>query len=137
MTEVTPWELKWQGNILFPVDDRVHAAATKFCEENLASKLDPRQFSRLWIAQRGGRVLGVTGIRPAQDIACFRSIDKPASYAMAERLNAYFSDNGLLGHDVFLFLSDQEKPEQRCPNRDEVLAVWNGRPAERYIVRCR
>jgi hypothetical protein len=137
VTEVIPWDLRWHGNVLFPADDELHEKAIEFCRKNLAEQLDPRQMAKLWVARREGRVLGVTGVRQQWDIPLFRSIDEGASRAMAGRLNGYFADLGIRGQSVLLFLSDSEKPEQRCPNREAILSEWKAAPAERYVVQCR
>ncbi len=122
----------WDGS-----DQELHRAAVKFCSEQLAGPFDPRLLQKLWVAREAGKILGVTGVQSRWDIPVFRAIDKRAGFQMATRLNAFFADNGLRGHDVFLFLSGSECPEQRCPNRDEVLDRWKAQPAERYLISVR
>lgn len=119
------------------MDDELHAAAVEFCKNNLAEKFDPRGYTKLWVARSEGRVLGVTGIKSCWDIPVFRSIDQKASFKMADRLNSYFADQGFRGQDVFLFLSQSEKPEQQCPDRARILATVGARSAERFLVACK
>jgi hypothetical protein len=122
----------WDGT-----DNELHQAALAFCRDNLAGSFDPRLLQKLWVAHRDGKILGVTGIQSRWDIPVFRAIDKRAGFEMANRLNGFFADSGLRGHDVFLFLSGSEKPEQRCPNRQEILDRWGARPAERNLISVR
>ena len=132
--EITPWDMQWQGSTLFPVDEALHAEAIEFCKNNLAEGFDPRGHSKLWVAREGERILCVTGIKSCWDVPVFRSLDEEASFRMADRVNAYFADQGFRGQGVFLYLSESESPEQQCPNRDRVLAKVGAVPAERYVV---
>jgi hypothetical protein len=135
--EIIPWDLQWHANILFPADQELHHQAIEFCQKNLAEPLYPKQLAKIWLARREGKILGVTGIMSRWDIPLFRSINEEASFRMADRLNSYFADQGLRGKEVLLYLSDSERPEQRCPHREEILAKVGARPAERYVVECK
>ena len=114
---------------LFPWDAAEHEHAAQF-----APDVDRNLLTAAWVARSEGKVLGVTGIQQRWDIPMFRSIDPRATFKMADRLNTYLADRGFRGHDVFLFLSQSESPEQQCPARDRILAVMGARPAHRFVM---
>lgn len=111
MIDVTPWDFTWHGSDLLPTDEALNRKAVSFCRHFLTGHLDPRFFYMLWVAHEDGRVVGVTGVQHLWDIAVFRTTDERASDAMAIRLNAYFADQGMRGHTVFLSLPGG----QSCP----------------------
>jgi hypothetical protein len=95
------------------------------------------QLTQAWTARDSDRILAVAGIQRRWDIPVFRSIDPKATFRMAARINDYLADRGCRGHDVMLFLSQSESPEQQCPARDRILEVMGARPAERYAFTVR
>jgi hypothetical protein len=135
--DIIPWDLQWRGNILFPVDEKVHAAATEFCRDHLAASFDPRGHAKIWVARENDSVVGVAGIKSCWDIPVFRSISEKASFRLADRVNSYFADQGFRGQGVFLYLSQSESPEQMCPHREAILSKVDAKPAERYVVTCK
>ena len=134
---VVPLDFQLRNNILTPVDEELYAEGVQFCKNHLAAPLDPRQLAKAWVVRSEDKVLAIAGIISRWEVAVFRSVAQRATIKLANRLNSYFADAGFRGQEMLLFMSDHEKPEQRCPNRERVLGAWNARPAERYVVSVR
>lgn len=135
--EVVPLDLATEGNITAIVDEELRESVPKFYKHFLRGPFDPRKLMKVWVAREGKHILAISGYTSVADIPVFRSIDEGATKLIADRMNSFFADNGMRGRDVFLFLSDREAEEQRCPNRDKYVELFGAVPSERYIVPVR
>ena len=143
--EVLAVRLVSQGNITAIADEELRKQVPIFTKHFLAAPFNPCSYMRIWVARRDNVVLGLTALNFGMwngeivlaDIPVFRSIDEEATRALGERLNAFLADNGMTGRDAFLFLSDQESPESRCPKYEQFLSLWNAKPAERFAITVR
>lgn len=125
-----------------PRDPLVIEAAEDFCRRELAEQPDLKRLDKSWLAvELDGagkliRPLAISGYRFVPDIPLFRSIDVGATEAIAERISAYFSDQGFRGRDCFLYVAppEAEPEESRCPNWDRFLGKYGAREANRRII---
>ena len=76
---------------------------------------------------------GILGFLQRPDV-WIRS-DGPDTIArLAQRANAFFSDNGLRGFDVLIYVDPEEDPSQKCKDIQTTLAAFAARPANRWAV---
>jgi hypothetical protein len=119
MIDVTPWEFRWAGTALLPLDEALNKKATIFCRHFLAGHLDPKYFFRLWVAREGEWILGVSAIQRVWDVSVLHSIDERAADAMMMRVNSFLVDEGMRGNGILV----------SCP-----VKGWDAEPAERYTA---
>jgi hypothetical protein len=131
---------------LEPRDPALYSQVIEYCHDELAVVPELRNFLKSYAVVEFGEqeeILAIHGVacygmRP--DIGVFRVTGKFARRAtkqLFDRLNAHFADNGWRGNEVFLFISDKETPEQRCPAWQESLKAVGAKPAQRFAVTVR
>lgn len=142
---VVPLDYKMQDGQLVPCDSLLYEAVRVYCSVNLAEMPDFNALRRFWAAVEydGDNIVevhGVTATVQRQDIPLFRVTGdhaKRATKMLYDRLNGFFADNGMLGHEVFLYINGKETEEQRCPLYEESLRDVGATPAHRYSVRIK
>lgn len=143
---VVPVDFKNSPNGIVPVDAALYSRVIQYCQENLAEPPDMKTLAKTWAVVESGdndeivAVHGVTGTVNRPDIPVFRVTgenSKRATQMLYDRLNSYFADLGWRGHEVFIFISEKEKPEQRCAAWGESLNDIGAVPAERFAVTIR
>lgn len=133
---VLPMDFMGQGALLQPVNQPLHDAAVKFCAEQLSEEVNLSRFTKVWVAEHEGKILGISGYVMKPDIPVCRAIDAQALRLLGKRMNDFFADSGALGSQVFMHIG-REKPEQRCPEWRQVLKEFGAQSANRvaFIVR--
>ncbi|HVI40014.1 MAG TPA: hypothetical protein VM577_05085 [Anaerovoracaceae bacterium] len=143
---VVPLDFRQTANGLVPVDGALFTLVTEYCQLNLAKQPELSELAKTWavVEYEGENIVSVTGLASyggnIPDIPVFRVTGPNAQRAtkmLYDRLNGFFADNGMRGKQVFLFISDKEKPEQRCEAWDSSLEDVGAVPAQRYAVTVR
>lgn len=143
MIKIFPLDFLGQGALLQPKDQRLHDMAVDYLMREVTGDVNLASFNRVFIAaevDESGepvKVEGVTGFCMRPDIALYRATSAAATAKLHHRWHTYFADNGLLGQEVFLHLSDKESPEQRCSNWNQEMMKAEAVPADRYLVKVR
>lgn len=141
-----PIDFKNSINGIVPVDPTLYSRAIQYCADQLSNPPDLKTMAKTWVVVEPGEkqeiieVHGITGYCMRPDIPFFRATGnnpKRVTHMLHERLNSHFSDSGWRGHDVFLYISNSEKPEQRCGLWQDSLINVGAVPAERYAVTIR
>jgi len=144
--QVFPIDFMGQQPLLEPVNRKLHDMAVDYCKENLSDKVNLAKLNKVWVAATvdpAGNPLEITGITGwvyKVDIPVFRVTGDNAvrsTKMLEERLHAYFADQGMIGHEVFIHISSKETPEQRCPNWEESLFDASATPADRFAITVR
>ena len=143
--EVYPLDFQGQGALLEPVDRKLHDLAVEYCARELegGDQLNLARFAKVWVAveiENGEyqAVHGITGYMMRIDLPVFRVSGVNAVRAtkmLADRLHAYFQDQGARGHELFIHISSKERPEQRCTRWQESLAAEGAVPADRLAIK--
>jgi hypothetical protein len=142
MIKIFPLDFLGQGALLQPKDGRLHDLAIDFCAKQLTEEVNLSQFGKVFIAAETDNgtpvaVEGITGYAMRPDISLFRAISARATAKLHHRWHTFFADNGILGSDVFIHLSNKETPEQRCANWNNELMAALAIPADRFLVKVR
>lgn len=143
--EVIPLDFLGQGALLEPADRELHDMAVEYCARELegGDKLNLSKFAKVWLAveMADGKykeVVGITGYVMRIDLPVFR-VSGPnavrATKMLADRLHAFFQDQGARGHELFIHISSKERPEQRCERWEESLAAEGATPADRLAIK--
>lgn len=142
---VLPIDFMGQGALLEPVDRKLHDMAVDYCARELqgGENLDLTRFAKVWVTvsiedDKYIEIFGITGYVLRPDLPVFRVTgDKPdrVTQMMADRLHAYFQDQGCRGQELFLHISSKETPEQRCGKWEESLKIQGATPADRFLVK--
>jgi hypothetical protein len=142
--EVFPIELMGSGGYLQPKDPFLYELTEQFCERYLiAPRPDLTDLNRVWVCAEVDEegtpteVIGICGIQPRWDIPVFRVLKSRATKMLRDRMNGWFADNGIRGHEIFIFVSDNPDPTTKCPYADQALQAFKARPAERYAITIR
>jgi hypothetical protein len=134
------------GNGLTPVDPQLFTLVTEYAKASLAEQPEFDRYAKTWAAVEfdGDVIATVVGLAcyagNVPDIPVFRVTGdnaKRATQMLYDRLNGFFADNGMRGHQVFLYLSEKESPEQHCPAWEESLNDVGAVPAQRMAVTVR
>lgn len=123
-------------------------AAHEFCKRELTLPAGDREwdlsrFFKAWIevtnnkSNPAGVVTGVTALLHRVDIAVYRSTTARGNAKLNQRLHSYLADQGLMGQDVLIHLSEKTDPSQMCANWEAEIKKAGIRPAERYLVRVK
>lgn len=132
------FEAKEGFTIVQPKDVWLFDKAEEYCRNQLAEPVDFRKLSKVWIAlDEQNEVCGISCYVLKVDIPIFRVTGDNAvrgTKALYDRMNAFFSDMGLTGQEVFLHISSKESSEQKCPAWQESLAAVNAVPADRFAL---
>jgi hypothetical protein len=142
--EVIPIDFLGQGALLEPKDAALHDLAVDYCRRELQNgdKLNLTQFNKVWVAcvmedSKPVEVVGITGWVHRIDLPVFRVSGQNAVRAtkmLADRLHAFFQDQGCRGQELFIHISSKETPEQRCEKWQESLAAEGAIPADRLAI---
>lgn len=141
MIKVFPLDFLGQGALLQPKDPWLHDLAVDYCARELASDVNLATFAKVFIAAeiddsgKPMKVEGITGYGLRPDISLFRTTSDAATVKLHHRWHTFFADNGAIGEEVFIHISEKDTPEQRCANWDKELKAANAVPADRYLVR--
>lgn len=133
-----------------PKDRALFDAAQDYCKRELQQQFDFVRLNKVWVAignpvfkdgeYVSGEVCGITGYVLKPDIPVFRVSGENGARAtkmLTDRYHAHFADLGWRGCEVFLHISDRERPEQRCPRWQESLVATGAKPANRFSVMVR
>lgn len=143
---IVPLDFRDSPNGLVPIDAHLFTLTGEYCKTALAEQPTLTELRKTWavVMYEGETITEVTGIfawgGPVQDIPIFRMTGpnaKRATKLAQERLNGFFADQGLRGRQVFLYISDKEKPEQRCEAWESSLEDVGAVPAQRFAVTVR
>lgn len=127
-----------------PVDQILWAMAMDYCRENLREIPDLTRYQQTYLFIETGeqgeplKVHGITCGRPVFDIGVIRvtgPFAKQGLALMGSRWNAYLADRGFLGEEVFVWIDDDEKPEQRCDNQEASIEAFGLKPSNRMSGR--
>jgi len=143
--EIIPLDFLGQGALLEPGDRKLHDLAVDYCSRQLQNgkELNLAKFSKVWLAVEMDdaaykEVVGITGFVWRIDLPVFR-VSGPnavrATKMLADRLHAYFQDQGARGQELFIHISGKELPEQRCEKWQESLLAEGAVPADRYAIK--
>jgi len=129
-----------------PADQNLFDMVIAYCKENLREQPKLTDLAKTWAVVEfdGDSIVAVHGVAAyggnVPDIPVFRVTGenaKRATQMLYDRMNGFFADNGMRGKQVFLYISDKEKPEQRCPAWEESIKDVGAIPAERFAVAVR
>ena len=138
MIDILPLDFLGQGALLEPKDHELHDLAVDFCKREIVTEVDFLKMAKTWVAIEDGKVLGVMGYVLRPDIPVIRSTDERALSLMAERLQAFFADQGWRGGEVFVHIAKAERPEQRCAGWKNVLITeQKAVSADRFAIKVR
>lgn len=143
--EVIPIDfLGQQGALLEPKDHVLHDLAVEYCSKELqgGDQINLARFAKVWVAcvmegKTPVEVVGITGYVTRIDLPVFRVSGSNAVRAtkmLADRLHAFFQDQGCRGQELFIHISSKETPEQRCEKWQESLAAEGAVPADRLTI---
>lgn len=142
--EIIPLDFVGQGAFLEPADPKLHDMAVDYCRRELqgGDQVNLAKFQKVWLAvemedAEYKEILGITGYVWRIDLPIFRVSGANAVRAtkmLADRLHAFFQDQGARGHDLFIHISSKETPEQRCTRWEESLGAEGARPADRLLI---
>lgn len=131
------------GALIQPRDQALHDAAVDYCMKNVSGDVNLGLFQKVFVAAEFNEetetytVEGVTGFIMRPDISLFRATSAAATAKLHHRWHTFFADNGILGQEVFIHLSEKEQPEQRCANWTQEMGKAEATPADRYLVKVR
>ena len=137
---VVPIDYRPRDNGAVPVDEVLYTMAMEFCRENLTTVPDFSQQQKAYVVAEFGeneevlKIHAVTCGRPAFDINTVRAVGPYAKQCLAligERWNSYLSDRGFRGAEVLVWIDEEEKPEQQCPNRNGTVEAFGLKPSKR------
>lgn len=143
---VVPIDFRKSENGLVPVDNALFTLVQDYCQANLSEQPKLDQLAKTWAVVQfdGEKMVAVHGVAAyagnIPDVPLFRVTGDNAQRAtkmLYDRMNGYFADNGMRGHQVFLFISEKETPEQRCQAWDASLEDVGAVPAQRFAVTIR
>jgi hypothetical protein len=143
---VVPIDFRASQNGPVPVDGHLYTLVMDYCKTALAEQPRIEELAKTWavVEYEEENIVSVTGLAAwggdVLDIPIFRVTGENAQRAtkmLYDRLNSFFADRGARGRQVFLFISEKEKPDQRCPDWDESLKDVGAAPAQRMAVTIR
>lgn len=148
--DVFPLDFLGQPPLYEPKDRGLFDAAQEYSKRELAEQFDFVRLNKVWVAvgnpvfKNGqyvsGEICGITGYALKPDIPVFRVSGENAARAtkmLTDRYHSHFADLGWRGCEVFLHISNKERPEQRCSRWAESLVATGATPADRYSVTVR
>ena len=127
-------------------DSVLYQLVLDYCALALAEQPELEKLAKTWavVEFEGDEIVNVTGLASyagnVPDVSIFRVTGdnaKRATQMLYDRLNAFFADIGMRGHQVFLFLNEKESPEQRCEAWEQSLKDVGAVPAHRLAVTVR
>lgn len=143
MIKVFPLDFLGQGALLQPKDQNLHDLAIEFCAKEVTGEVNLSAFGKVFIAAevdakgKPGLIEGVTGYVMRPDISLYRALTARATAKLHHRWHTYFADNGILGQQILLHLSNKDTPDQRCANWNNELMAAQAIPADRFLVEVR
>ena len=120
-----------QGGIAYPVDTHLHKLAVEFADKHLNAPCNLADYNGVTVVAKvddDGKpveILAMNARVPRWDYPIWRFIDEAAGEVLIERTRASLDDEGLRGGEIFVHVSEAEKPESRCPNWKEFLKAVN------------
>jgi hypothetical protein len=126
-----------------PADEKLHAMTMEFCERELSDKVNLLDYKKVWVSaqvdadDKPVKITGIQCLDQVIDLPVSRYTDSKAAHLLSGRVDSYLADQGFRGASVFVYISDSEKPEQRCRNWASWLSFWKAKPAQRWMVRVR
>ncbi len=135
MIQVLPLDFLGQGALLEPKHPKLHDAAVEYCLRELVKgkDVDFSKLSKVWVGIKNEEIMGVCGYVMRADVPLIRATDAEVLRAMVKRMNSFFSDSGIRGQEVFVYIGN-EKPEQRCTAWKDVLKEVGAKSAHRFSV---
>lgn len=137
-----PLEFISQGGYTIPKDPELHRLAVLFVDQNFVDKPNLTDYAKVWLAvsvdekEQPLAVRGMLGFQMRPDIFV-RFLDPQSLSKLYHRANDFFSDNGLRGNEVLVYVNPDERPEQKCPDVAGSLAAVGAQPANRYAIRVK
>lgn len=141
--KIFPLDFLGQGALLQPKDQWLHDLTVDFCSREVAGDVNLALFAKVFVAaelddsDKPTKVEGVTGYIMRPDISLYRAVTARATAKLHHRWHTFFADNGILGQEVFIHLSNKDTAEQRCNNWNNELMAAQAIPADRYLVKVR
>jgi hypothetical protein len=131
------------GAVAMPRDPLLHNMLARFSEEHFVQQPNyAGDYQKVWVAAEVDKneipqaVHGVLGYCMRPDIFC-RFLNPQAMSKLYHRANDWFSDNGLRGSEVLLYINPEENPKQKCANVEESLNAVGAVPSNRWLVEVR
>jgi hypothetical protein len=126
---------------LAPMDENLYALAVKYAEEFMSFPVEFRDYKTTWVAcevDEKGKPTKAHGIlcmvmRP--DFAICRFTDSAAVVKLVQRANDHLHDTGW--RDSFALVHISKEDDQRCPDYQEWMKVFELEPAERWAIKVR
>lgn len=140
---VVPIDFRASHNGPVPVDAHLYTLVMEYCKFALAEQPVIEELAKTWavVEYEDEKIVSVTGLAAwggdVPDIPIFRVTGENAVRAtkmLYDRMNAFFADRGARGRHVFLYISEKEKPEQRCEAWESSLQELGAISAERFAV---
>ncbi len=125
--------------MVVPEDSKLHQLAVQWTEKNLAAPVTFTDYKMVWVCalhDDAGNLTGVEGVIGVQfaiDCPVFRFTNAGSAKLLIDRANDYLHDQGWRGSKAFVYISDTETPEQRCPDYKNWLKALDCTVAERYL----
>lgn len=133
-----PLEFYSQGGLSLPKNAKLHQAAVKFAEKELAEMPDFSGFNKVWLVGEFGEdepvIQGALGFTMRPDFVLNRFLNPEAILVGYERANDFLADNGCMGQEVLIHMAANETPEQRCPQGLKTVLDIGARPADRWRI---
>ena len=143
---VVPIDFRESSNGLVPVDAELFTLVTEYCKSALAEQPELTMLRKTWavVEYEGDKIVSVTGLAAwggdVPDHPLWRVTGpnaKRATKMLQERINGFHADRGARGRHVFIYISEKEQPEQRCPDWEQSLRDVGAVPAQRFAVTIR
>ena len=143
---VVPIDFRNSQNGLVPVDAHLYTLVVEYCKIALAEQPVIEELAKTWavVEYEGENIVSVTGIGAwggdVPDHPIWRVTGpnaKRATKMLQERINGFHADRGARGRSVFIYISEKETPEQRCPDWEDSLKDVGAVPAQRMAVTIR
>lgn len=133
-----PLEFNRSGAMAIARDSNLFQLTNEFAAENL--KETPKWGDFQWVllacevdendvpVKVVGSMCG--GMRP--DFSQIRFTSSRSAKTLLDFARDFLVLNGMRGQEVFLYISDSETPEQRCPKYLEWMEAYGAEPSQRY-----
>src|SRR5580765_1332236 len=127
---VVPIDFRNSENGIVPVDGNLYTLVMDYCKNALAEQPKIEELAKTWavVEYEDENIVSVTGLAAwggdVPDHPLWRVTGpnaKRATKMLQERINGFHADRGARGRHVFIYISDSEHPEQRCPDFEQSL----------------
>ena len=123
-----------------PADAELHKLAQEFCLKNLRDRVSLADYGEVFVTAKVDEnykpieVTGVMCLATRLDVPVIRFLDAKSGSTLLKRVMDFAADQGLRGTEAFVFISETEAAETRCPFWKVWLERFKAKPAERFSV---